>query len=295
MGATLEIDDLIKVLCLYPRKVRGSALGPAMKVAQYSELGIIVPAGTVSAVLCNRCDQQHLAEITTGLEGQGWFCPADGFVEAKPEEVAAFIVRPERLVQLLADQMDTQRRWAKPRDAPYVWSLGSFHFRELRVGVYFMLNAGELERFNEACLSLMGEPRCDGMAVITNDLRDVSQLILPHAGRVVSLADSIIVSDDGQIVLRREWLAQRVLPEQLMGRSKPGRPNEKQQLAADLIRELDRDGGLRRLGQNERHRILLQTARERFGKDTTLSKAPCDKAWEKHVSTNPTSDTSQDD
>jgi hypothetical protein len=264
--------------------LKASAFGRPKEIALLLTVGLIARAGAVISVVCPECSGTHEVEMNDGQTG--WMCDAVGWVDAAADEVEAVCVKPEKFVELLRDQADVPRHWAKPRKAPLLWSIGSYLFQDCRVGVYFMLGAVDLEQFSEAREFLKQEPRSDGVAVLTNDRRDLSQLALPCNGRIIPITDCIELGTDGRIALDRRWIAERVLPEHLLRPAQPGRPNRAERMAAELIRELDCDGALGDLSTNKRHRVLLDAAKARNGEETTLSKLPCDKAWAAYLAEN---------
>jgi hypothetical protein len=187
MPGTLTIEDLVSVLSLHPSRIRGAAIGSEATVAEIVFLGVLVPAGVVTHRLCDRCERQHFAEIVNSPDGQGWYCPADGFVVAEPADIAAYTVRVDAFVSLLAGFMDRQRRWAKPSAAPMLWSVGSFAVSGLQIATYFAVNTGTPDIFGEILPVLDSEPRVDGVAVLTNHSGDLSRLIFPQPGRIVPI------------------------------------------------------------------------------------------------------------
>lgn len=264
--------------------LNSSAFGRPEDIAQLLNLGLIARAGTVISVACPECSGTHEVEMTGGQAG--WMCDAVGWVDAAADEVEAVRAKTEQFVELLRNQADVPRHWSKPRESPLLWSIGSYLFQECRVGVYLMLGAVDLEQFSDAREFLKHEPRSEGVAVLTNDRRDLSQLALPRHGRIVPLIDCVELGTDGRLVLDRRWLAERVLPEHLLRPAQPGRPNSAERMAAELIRELDRDGALSKLSATKRSRVLLDAAKARNGDETTLSKLPCDKAWAAYLAEN---------
>lgn len=283
MLRTLTIEDLASVLSVHPRTIYGAAVGSEATIADLVQFGVLAPAGVVTHRLCDRCDRQHLAEIESSPDGQGWYCPADGFVVAEAADIAAYKVRVDAFVFLLARCVDRPRRWAKPRAAPIVWSIGSFAYANLQVAIYFAVNISTLDVLNDLMPFLDGDPRTDGFVVLTSDNADLSRLILPRTGRIVSMLDCLSITTTGQLEMRREWLARHVLPEHLLRRSKAGRRNTAEKLAAELIVELDQDGQLRALSGSERHRVLQAASQRKHGPLTTLSKTPCNKAWAAYI------------
>lgn len=283
MVRMMKTDDLSSVLSLYPRTVRGAAIGSSKLISELVDLGVLVPAGVVAHRLCDRCELQHFAEIVSSTEGQGWHCPVDGFIVPELADIAAYSVRIDAFASALAGLMDRRRFWAKPNGAPILWSVGSLTIGNLQIATYFAPGFGSPRSFGEIVAILSNEPRSDCIAILTNDTQDFGGLALPCPGKVVPLADCLTIGEDGHITLNREWLARLVVPEHLVRASKKaGRPNKAEQLAAALIGEQDRDGALEKLGQNERHRALQAAARSKHGPRTTLSKVACNKAWIAH-------------
>lgn len=281
---TTSLELFLAMLDYGSEPLNASAFGRPEQIARLLSVGLITRAGAVTSVGCSECLEAHEVEMNDGQ--LGWMCDAVGWVDAAAGEVDAVCVKPERFVELLRDQIDVPRHWTKPRNAPLLWSIGSYTFQDCQVGVYFMLGRVDLEQFSEARQFLRQEPRSDGLAVLTSDRRDLSQLALPRHGGIISITECVELGSDGRLTLDRRWLAERVLPERLLRPAQPGRPNRAEQMAAELIRELDRDGALRGLSESKRHRALLDAAKARHGKETTLSKPPCDKAWAAYLAEN---------
>ncbi len=282
MPLEMTIDDLDRLLALYPRTIRGKAVGSDAVLADAVRFGVLVPAGTVERVFCDQCDEQHFADIESVAGSQGWYCPTDGFVQASPADIAAYSVSVNAFVDHLAKAMDRPRRWAKPRGTPILWSIGSMSISGLRVGTYYASNAGDPHVFTQVLRLLSSEPRADSIAVLTNDSRDLSGLTLPTVGRLVSIVEVVTIGECG-IKLQTEEIGRHVIPDNLIRRRKAGRPNDAEKLAAELILELGGADELGGLGQNERHRVLKAAAQRRLGPKTTLGKEACKKAWEAHL------------
>ncbi len=282
MPREMTINDLGRLLSLYPRTIRGTAVGSEALIADAVGYGVLIPAGTVERVLCDRCDEQHLADIENVAGGQGWYCPADGFVQATPAEIAAYSVSVDAFVDHLAGAMDRPRRWARPRGAPILWSIGSMSTSGLRIATYYASNAGDPQVVTEVLRTLTSEPRVDCIVVLTNDTRDLGGLPLPRAGRLVSIVDVLRLGEHG-IELLTEDIGRHVIPDHMLRPRKPGRPNKAEKMAAELILELGGADKLGGLGQNERHRVLKAAAQRNFGPATTLSKEACNAAWEAYL------------
>ena len=282
----MTVEDLSRVLSLSGRRVRGNAVGSEKLVAELVDLGVLVPAGTIERAICDRCEGLHFADIESGVDCQGWYCPADGFVKAEPATLTAYSVRVDAFVDHLARAMDRTRRWSKPRGAPILWSIGSITISDQLIAVYFASSAGAPHTFNEILTLLSGEPRVDCIAVLTEDTGDLSALILPRVGRLLSIVDGITIGEKCEINLNREWIGRHVVPQHLLRLPKPGRRNTAEQLAARLILELEGDGKLQAMGQNERHRTLEAAAKREFGPTKSLSKGPCNKAWNAYLASN---------
>lgn len=265
--------------------LRGAVFGQTAALDGLVASGIVVPAGHVEVVVCNECIGTHDVETLDG--SIGWMCEQTGWIDAEFRELAAYEVNTARFVELLAECMDTRAGITKPQGGLIVWRVGSFRYQDHRVAVYFAVEAAAPERFNDVHGWLKGEPGADGVALLTNDGRDVSRLSLPQYGSILQTDNCVEICSNGQLTLDREWLARRVLPENLLGPKRRGRPNSAECLAAELIRELDHDGSMRTMGVNERHRALNSAAKKKYGDETTLSKPPCNRAWDAYILTNP--------
>ena len=244
MTKAVTVDDIRHLVSLRKQKVLGSAIGPTRLIGTLVDLGFLVPAGVATRRLCDRCNEQHLADVVSTSEGDGWYCPADGFVLASPSEIAIYTVRIKRLFELLTEQVEKKRVWAKPQGKPVLWSIGSYQFQDLRIAIYFAADAADPETFNVIQQILDDEPRPDGIAVLTNDTREISRLALPHHGRIVELSECVDISEDGRVLLKHEWLARRVLPTRLIEPPKRGRPSHARDALIPVIEDLDRAGQL---------------------------------------------------
>ena len=148
-----------------------------------------------------------------------------------------------------------------------------------------MLNAGNLERLSDAIGWLKREPRVDAIAVLANERQDMSDIALPWNGRIVRLADYVGLDGGRGWVLNRTRLAQRVIPPHLLGPKDRGRPNSAYTLAAELIPEVDRKGALRAIrSRRGRHKVVLAAAKAKHGASATLSRDPCEKAFQDYLS-----------
>ncbi|MEM7776351.1 MAG: hypothetical protein AAF732_12150 [Pseudomonadota bacterium] len=279
---TRAIELLSNMLTSRSVRLRECAFKSKEAILALRAAKVIVSSGQVETVFCPECSSIHDVEVLG--RHTGWMCEQAGWTVATPEDISAIEVKADRLCELLADAMDVERSWSKPRGKPIIWSIGRFDYQGLTAGTYFMADASDLENFSIARSLLAQEPRTDGMALLTADRSDLSQLRLPYAGRIVPMQECVEITDSGKLEIDREWLARRVLPEELLRRKGPGRPNSAQKLAEELIPTLDRNGELRPLSQGKRHEALLAEAKRKYGEKTTLSKEPCNIAWAKYVS-----------
>lgn len=235
----MEIERLCKVLAQGPREVHGSSIGTSNDIATLVQLGVLKPAGTIRSLVCSRCEEQHFADVVSTDERVGWYCPADGFVVATPDEIAAYAITLAPFLDLLSGQTDGKRRWARPKGAPILWSLGSHVFHgDLRIAVYYAHNAANTATLNSVLTILKTVERPDALAVLTSDTSDLSEVKLPYVGRIVALTDCVHISENGNLTLDLDWLARRVLPPEKLEPPKPGRPRSKRKLADDAIETL---------------------------------------------------------
>ena len=275
------------VLAFAGASIHGASFGLPGTIKPLVDLGVLAPTGQLSEVACEECDEHHMASVIVTAAGPRAVCFRTGLEYLPEGALTIFEVRVVPLVDALADDLDRLSRWAQPRAEPFLWSLGSFAHLDLRVGVYFMLNAGDLERWNDAMGWLKRDPRTDAIAVLTNETRDLSDIVLPWDGRVVKFADYACPNDRGRWTLDRTRLAKRVLPTHLLHPRDRGRPNSAYTLAAELIPEVDREGALRAIrSRRHRHRVVLAAARERHGANTTLSREPCEQAFQDYLRKN---------
>ena len=286
MRRTNPLWLLEAILAYGGRTIHGAAIASPEDLTPFVNIGILVPTGHVTEVLCGECDDFHQARIMRTGQGLMAVCDRTG-IEVEPEgDLTAFRVQTDALIELLAEKMDLQRRWAKPRATPILWSIGSFGFRNCEIGVYYMQGGADLERFNDTVGWLRSEPRNEAVALLTSDKRNLNQLLLPWPGRLVPLADCLCADKRDHLTLDRERLARHVLPKELLTPPRGGRQASKYQLAAELILALDEHGALQKIGSaRARHRALLSAAQAREGNDVTLSREPCDKAWGAYVAT----------
>jgi hypothetical protein len=268
------------ILAYGGQTIHGAAIASQEDLKPFINLGILVATGHVTEVLCGECDAFHQARIIGTGQGLVAICDRTGFEVETHGELVAFRVQTDALIDILAEGLDIQRRWAKPRANPIIWSVGSFCFRNCEIGVYYMQGAADLERFNDTMAWLRSEPRKEAVAVLTSDKRNLSQLALPRPGHFVRLADCLRAGKHDSPTLDRELLARYVLPSDLLAPPRPGRQARKLELAAQLILFLDESGALQKMGSaRARHRALLSAAKAREGNHVTLSREPCDRAW----------------
>ena len=74
-------------------------------------------------------------------------------------------------------------------------------------------NVGDLTTFNELCRFLRtprGNPHAT--AILTNDDRDLSAVMLPDSVRMARLTDVIGLDNEGRLSINRDALARRVCP-----------------------------------------------------------------------------------
>lgn len=276
------------ILAFAGSTIHGAAFASPQILKSFADLGVLVPAGHLAEVACDECDEHHMASIIATGAGKRAVCLRSGLEFIPEGDLTVYGVRAAPLVDMLAESLDRQRRLAQPRLAPFLWSLGSFGHLNFQVGVYFLLQAADVERFNDAIGWLAREPRYDAVAVLTNERRDLSNLVLPGDGRVVRLLDYICINDRRRWTLDKTRLAERVIPQRLLRPNLRGRPKSAYALAAQLIPEIDHDGTLRALtSKRARHRVVLAAARARHGDKTKLSRAPCEQAFENYLRANP--------
>lgn len=276
------------ILAFAGSTIHGAAFAPSESLKSLADLGVLVPTGYLAEVACDECDEHHMASIIATGAGKRAVCLRSGLEFIPEGDLTVYGVRAAPLVGMLAESLDRQRRWAQPRVAPFLWSLGSFGHLNFQVGVYFLLQAGDVEHVNDAIGWLAREPRYDAVAVLTNERRDLSNLALPCDGRVVRLLDYICTNDRSRWELDRTRLAERVIPQRLLRLNVRGRPKSAYALAARLIPEVDRDGTLQTLtSKRARHRVVLAAARARHGDKTKLSREPCEQAFQDYLRANP--------
>jgi hypothetical protein len=261
-----SIGNLCAILTSRETTVRAAAFGGCEQLAPWISSGVLVPAGAVATATCTECDAPHLVDVETFGSRAGWFCAQVGFVEPEAHSIVALVVRCQALAEQLCVALGSNRTansW--PPDAPIIWSVGEFEFGKLTVAVYLVPNVGDLVIFNELRRFLRtprGNPHAT--AILTNDDRDLSAIMLPDTVRIVNLSGVIDINDDGRPRINRNALAGRVLPERLMRPPAHGRPPTKREEAYQIIARLDREQKFDGLSDRAQHRLAcieLQSCR----------------------------------
>ncbi len=264
--------------------VSDAAFGSLEDLKPIVELGVLLPVGRRDEVACEVCDEPHMASVIA-VDGELRAVCYRSAIEFTLEKTPTILeVRVEPLLDCIARQLDRRTRRAQPPGTPFLWSLGSLEHLGLRVGIYFLLNAGDLERAGHAIEWLKKEPRVDAVAILTNDRRDLSALPLPWNGRILRLSECVTLDRCTGLALLKAPIAERTIPQQLLSSRGRGRPNSAYELAASLIPDVDQDGALRRAkGVRGRHRMVLEAARKKHGPTVTLSKEPCERAFQAYL------------
>ena len=254
--------------------IRGAAFGTIELLNPLISAGLLIPAGHVASITCLECSAPHCSEVESVVDQVGWNCPEAGFVTASPFTVAAFEVRPEVLARRLRHAlggMGTPGRW--PSKSPMIWELGTFEIGRLAVAACLVPNVAELEIFNELCRFLRTYRRHPhGTAVLTNDCRDMTAVLLPDGVRIVRLPEVTMITDEGGVKLDITALVQRVLPSRLVAPPKPGRDPAKREMVIRIIGELDRQGKLAGLSERTQQKLVHAVLKEELGEDATLGR-----------------------
>ena len=265
-----KVDLLCAMLVVRAPVIRGAAFAPRAELAPLVASGTLAVAGHVESILCSDCGAQHEVEHIQGR--LGWFCEEAGFVSPELDEVAAFEVRRERIALLIAGNLSKGRVTTWPSEHPILWSLGSFDFRNFGIAVHFVPNIGNLETFSAVNDYLqLRQPRMDGIAVLTNDYRDLSALRLTQGSRIVRLADAFHIHCDGRTTVDLAGLAQLALPADKLRTPSRGRPAEQRNRLLPIIERLHATAGwegLSERGQVRRIKFEYFTA---YGKDANVS------------------------
>ena len=104
----------------------------AASVAVLIAGGLLVSDGVLDTVICDACNEPHLAEVTfdTSRDCRGWHCPEAGFVKATPEEIAALAFSTGRVAAALADAFAVAfgRGRGRPRqlEETAAWFIGTW-------------------------------------------------------------------------------------------------------------------------------------------------------------------------
>ena len=268
-----SISNLCAILAARETTVRLAAFGGRQKLAPWISSGVLVPAGSVATATCTECNAPHMVDVMTFGSRAGWYCAEVGFVEPEPESIAAFTV----CYQALAGELRLALRskgggnpW--PIDTPVLWTLGEIDFSGYAIATYLVLNINDLTIFSEVAQFLRtprGNPHAT--AILTNDDRDLSAVMLPDNVRIVSLTAVFEFVDEGRPFIDRDALARRVLSEKRLCRPRPGRPPVKRVETGEIIAKLDREHKLDGLTERAQHRLVLVELQSRHGKKVVLS------------------------
>ncbi len=285
MATTDPIAVMEGVLAYAGRTVHGSAFASAEELQPLVTLGVLVPDGHVPDVPCVDCAESHPAPVVATSAGLRAVCDRLGSTFTPEHDLTIYRVRPAPVVDLIAANLDRRRRVQRPARDSFFWSLGSFSFRDFRVGVFLLVGSGDLQRLDEALGWLGDEPASDALAVLTIGLGDLGRMPLPRAGRMVRFSDVVTWSEPQGLTLDRDVLARSVLPQALLDPVRRGRPGTKFEQALQLIAERDADGALSRLpSARARHLALRAALYKRSGGDATISRQTSDRgAWADHI------------
>jgi hypothetical protein len=199
-------------------------------------------------------------------------------VPAQTHEIEAFEVRRARVAERISNHLSKRRVTFWPQENPILWSLGSFEFRGFGVAVHFVPNIGNLEIFGAANDYLRRRPRMDGIAVLTNDCRDLNSLSMAQGSRIIRLADVFDIRSDGGTSLDMERLAQCALPATELRPPSRGRPAVQRERLMPIIDRLQATKewlGLSERGQVRRIKAdyLLVHGREAAIANSTVREA----------------------
>lgn len=265
-----SVDLLCEMVAVRTPVIRGAAFAPRAALAPLIASGILVPAGHVQSMLCSDCGAQH--DVVPIQERLGWLCEEAGFVPVERDEVAAFEFRCERIAVRITGHLSKGRVTAWPSEHPILWSLGSFAFRAFGIAVLFAPNISNLEIFDAVNEYLqLRQPRMDGIAVLTNDRRDLSGLNLTRGGRIVPLADVFDMLNDGRTTVDLNGLAQRVLPADKLQLPSRGRPPVQRDRLMPIIERLHTAVGWAGLSERGQVRRIKTEYLATYGKDATVS------------------------
>jgi hypothetical protein len=265
-----SVDLLCEMIAVRTPVIRGAAFAPRAALAPLIASGILVPAGHVQSMLCSDCGAQHDVELIQ--ERLGWLCEEAGFVPVERDEVAAFEIRCERIAVRIGGHLSKGRVTAWPTEHPILWSLGSFAFREFSIAVHFAPNIGNLVIFDTVNDYLqLRQSRMDGIAVLTNDHRNLSGLSLTRGSRIVRLTDVFDMLNDGQTTVDLKSLAQWALPADKLQVPSRGRPSVQRDRLMPIIERMHTAvewAGLSERGQVRRIKTVYLAT---YGKDATVS------------------------
>jgi hypothetical protein len=265
---TNSVDLLCAMLAVRTLVVRGAAFAPRAALAPLLASGTLVAAGHVESILCSDCGAQH--DVRPTQERLGWLCEDAGFVPAEPDEVAAFEVRRERIAARISDHLSKGRVTTWPSEHPILWSLGSFNFRQFGIAVHFAPNIGNLETFDAVNDYLqLRQPRMDGIAVLTNDQRNLGGLKL--GSRIVRLADVFDIRLDGRTTVDLVAIAKWALPADKLRSPTRGRPAAQRDRLMPIIERLHATVDWARLSERGQVRRIKTEYLAAHGRDATVS------------------------
>jgi hypothetical protein len=237
--------------------VRATALGAHGDLAIWISWGVLIPAGHVATVICTECDAPHFVDVENFGGRPGWYCADVGLFRPEARSIEAFEIRCDALAKQLSVALGlaaSAKSW--PAGAPLLWTLGEFEFDKMTIVVYLVPNVGELTLFSELGRFLRtprGNPHAT--AIVTNDHRDLTSLILPDGVRIVHLADFVGVDNNGRLTADRDALTRRILPDRLMRAPRRGRPPTKRDEVRKIIEGLDRELKVEGLSERALYRL----------------------------------------
>lgn len=262
MLRTNSINHLCSIMSAREQVVRSTAHGDFDDLETWVSLGVLQPAGHVANAICTECGVPHFVDVENFDGMLGWYCADVGLFRPEIRAIKTFKIRYDALATQLSVALGTRatgKFW--PARAPFLWKLGEFEFAKKTITAYLVPNVGDQTIFSELSRFLRsprGNPHAT--AIVTNDDRDLTPLIIGDGSRIVCLTEFVGLGDKGNLIADREALTRLVLPDQLLRPAQRGRPPTKRSEVQRIIAGLARESGFDGLSE----RALFERVRDRL-------------------------------
>ena len=225
MTETADINTVCSILSSNERFIRGAAYGSPAFLRPLIQLGLLRPAGTIDSIICTKCHDLHDAGVKAIGEEIGWFCPSDGFVQAKPYEVARYEICRQAIATTIQSGLQTSQCRPWPKEEPMLWTLGACELAGQVVATYFAPHLSNTEDLIQSQEYINQQARRDSALFLVADWTGSfsanwsSRCWLVPLPRVARLGEAELVFDLGYLAAGLAPCQERIAPE------RSGRPS----------------------------------------------------------------------